>query len=64
VIDVGLLAFEPRWLRFLVGIAALVDDARDLVAEVLLDLLQRRGPAGVFNRVWCFSSAYTSAFEN
>jgi hypothetical protein len=42
MIDVLSLALEPRRLRFLVGVAALLDDARNLVAEVPLDLLERR----------------------
>ena len=51
VVDIALLAFEPRRLGHLVGVAALLDDARDVLAEVGADLLQRRRAALVFDRV-------------
>src|SRR4029077_6240245 len=52
MIDVLSLALEPRRLRFLVGVAALLDDARNLVAEVPLDLIARRRAALILERVY------------
>jgi hypothetical protein len=44
VIDVVLLALLPRRLRNDVGVTALGDDDRDVVAELLADVGQDRCP--------------------
>ena len=51
MLDVGLLALEPRLLRRRPGIGAVLDDAGDGVAEAAADVLEPRPPALVLRRV-------------